>query len=414
MNQVKRRSTYQYGTLTQESRRRGSDVWVYRYFETINGKKLKRKRIVGTVKEYSTRAAAERACEHVRMAANAETNAPESPSLGGLIDRYIEQVLRPCLDVPLGGGQDEFAQMSYHCAKSYKSALNRWVRPRWDTYRVREFEQPAVRAAIEDWLKSLWRSPKNAQGLAPKTVRSIYNVMKLAFKYGVKRGYLRENPMAEKRVELPRGSTKRTKQPVQLTPAWFFLLLTKLPLRERLAVAFSGWLGPRISEAFGLKWQDLDLDDGVVTFRRGFVQGRITSLKTEASRTNLPLPEDVLDLLRQWRSITPHPTEDDWVFASPYTKGERPFWPGQLLKTHIKPVALKAGLPSIGWHSFRHTVSAWGKEAGLELEDVKTLLRHENIATTSDIYGHLGLEAKRRIQQRLINFVKEQVPATIQ
>jgi hypothetical protein len=58
-------------------------------------------------------------------------------------------------------------------------------------------------------------------------------------------------------------------------------------------------------------------------------------------------------------------------------------------------------------------VSAWGKEAGLQLEDVKTLLRHENIATTSDIYGDLGLEAKRRIQQRLINFVNEQVPATI-
>lgn len=175
--------------------------------------------------------------------------------------------------------------------------------------------------------------------------------------------------MAEKRVELPRGSTKRTKQPVQLTPAWFFLLLTKLPLRERLAVAFSGWIGPRISDAFGLKWQDLDLDAGVVTFRRGFVQGRITLLKTEASRTNLPLPGDVLDLLRQWRSITPHPTQNDWVFASPYTKGERPFWPAQLLKAHIKPVALKAGLPSIGWHSFRHTVSAWGKEAGLQLED---------------------------------------------
>lgn len=65
-------------------------------------------------------------------------------------------------------------------------------------------------------------------------------------------------------------------------------------------------------------------------------------------------------------------------------------------------------------HSFRHSVSAWGKEAGLELEDVKTLLRHQNIATTSDIYGDLGLEAKRRIQQRLINFVKEQVPAAIE
>src|SRR5208283_15980 len=53
-------------------------------------------------------------------------------------------------------------------------------------------------------------------------------------------------------------------------------------------------------------------------------------------------------------------------------------------------------------------VSAWGKEAGLELEEVKTLLRHENLATTSEVYGDLGMEAKRRIQQQLVNFVKQQ------
>ncbi|HTG62569.1 MAG TPA: hypothetical protein VMG63_24570 [Terriglobia bacterium] len=64
--------------------------------------------------------------------------------------------------------------------------------------------------------------------------------------------------------------------------------------------------------------------------------------------------------------------------------------------------------PNIGWHSFRHTVSAWGKEAGLELEEVKTLLRHENLATTSEVYGDLGMEAKRRIQQQLVTFVKQQ------
>jgi len=34
-------------------------------------------------------------------------------------------------------------------------------------------------------------------------------------------------------------------------------------------------------------------------------------------------------------------------------------------------------------------VSAWGKEAGLELEEVKTLLWHENFATTSEVYGDL-------------------------
>lgn len=53
-------------------------------------------------------------------------------------------------------------------------------------------------------------------------------------------------------------------------------------------------------------------------------------------------------------------------------------------------------------------MSAWSKEAGLELEDVKTLLRHEDIATTSNVYGDLGMKAKRRIQQRMVEFVRRQ------
>src|SRR5262249_13495925 len=122
MDRVKRRSTYQYGTLTRESRQRGPDIWAYRYFETVDGKRFRRKRIVGTVQEYPTRGAAERACEHVRLAINTETLNRDSPSIGGLIDRYIERVLAPCLDVPLGEKQDDSSQMSYHCAKSYKSA----------------------------------------------------------------------------------------------------------------------------------------------------------------------------------------------------------------------------------------------------------------------------------------------------
>ena len=72
--------------------------------------------------------------------------------------------------------------------------------------------------------------------------------------------------------------------------------------RERLAVEIAGWLGTRRSEGFGLKWQDLDLDRCVVTFRQGFVSGRISQLKTEASRTQISLPETVRDSLWPGRS----------------------------------------------------------------------------------------------------------------
>ena len=405
---MKRRQTYQHGTLIIENRKKGPDVWTYRYSELDEGVRRRRKLILGTLALYPTRVAAEHALEHLRLVANQGSLSPSCPNCGALIDRYIELVLRPALDLPVGGVQDTSSPVSFHCAKGYLSVLNRWVRPRWGEYRIPEFSKPAVRASIEAWLRSLWHSPQNPRGLAPKTVRSVYNVMRLVFKFGVKWGYLEQNPMAEQRVELPRGSTKRLKQPTQLTAVQFFSLLGGLELREKLAVAFAGWLGPRVSEAFGLKWQDLDLEHGVVSFRQGFVHGRISPLKTEASRTKLPQPEEVRALLLQWRTQTPYRLEEDWVFASPYTRGQRPTWPGQLLKDHIQPIAKKLGLPRIGWHSFRHSVSAWGKQAGLGLEAVKTLLRHENIATTSNLYGAMDLESKRRSQEQLMDFVKQQ------
>lgn len=83
-----------------------------------------------------------------------------------------------------------------------------------------------------------------------------------------------------------------------------------------------------------------------------------------------------------------------------------------LRKTYGKHEAVKAldltvqgaGFGKIGWHTFRHSLSAWGKEA-LKLEETKELLRHSNVQTTSDIYGGLSLEAKRAAQGRLVKFV---------
>jgi hypothetical protein len=51
----------------------------------------------------------------------------------------------------------------------------------------------------------------------------------------------------------------------------------------------------------------------------------------------------------------------------------------------------------VGFHGhllleISHTVSAGHKEASPELEDVKTPLRRENIATLSDVYGGFAAE----------------------
>jgi hypothetical protein len=84
MHQMKRRRAYQYGTLALETRKRGPDVWIYRHFDFADGGKQRRKTIVGTFEQYPNRVAAERACQHLRLAANAETLAPECPMIRGL------------------------------------------------------------------------------------------------------------------------------------------------------------------------------------------------------------------------------------------------------------------------------------------------------------------------------------------
>lgn len=125
----------------------------------------------------------------------------------------------------------------------------------------------------------------------------------------------------------------------------------------------------------------------------------------------MPLPQEVLKLLRQWKSVTPYNAADDWVFASPLKRGKAPLWPQTLFREHIGPVVIEAGLPEITSHSFRHSVDAWAKAAGLKIDDVKTLNRHAQIETAAEIYGEADLDDKRRMQRQMMAYVKKKAKA---
>ena len=391
-----RRVRYQNGTLERMARKNGPDIWTYRWVERSSGK---RRRVqLGTVKELRNVKAVKLAADGYRLTANSENDVVRDITMSAVLDRYEREFLTPYVELPLGALDD--GKISVQTAKSYRSYIRCWIRPRWGEYPIAEFTKPPLRSAVETWLADLCESEK----LAPKTVRSIGSLMGLIFRRVVKWGYIASNPMEF--VDLPEGSTRRKEKPRSLTPAEFLRLLDLFEPRERLAVEIAGWLGTRRSKGFGLKWQDLDLDDCVVTFRQGFVSGRISQLKTEASRTEISLPEAVRDSLVTWKKLTPYSAPGDWVFASPATHGHRPMWPDSMLADYIRPIAESGGFGRIGWHTFRHSLTSWGKQV-LTLEETKELARHANVQTTSDIYGGLSLDAKRTAQSRLVNFVLE-------
>ena len=391
-----KRLRYQNGTLERMPRKSGPDIWTYRWVERGSGK---RRRVrLGTVKDLRTMQAVKQAADGHRLGANRESDVVSQVTMSAVLDRYEREFVTPCATAPLDTVDD--GKISTLTAKAYRSYLRRWISPRWGKYFIADLAKPQLRSAMEAWLADLSKPGK----LAPKTVRSIGSLMRLIFRRAVKWGYIENNPMDF--VDLPQGSTRRQEKPRTLTPAEYLKLLKLFGPRERLAIEIAGWLGTRRSEGFGLQWKDLDLEHNVVTFQRGFVSGRISQLKTEASRSEISIPADVCNSLLEWKKTTPYSKPDDWVLASPATGGKRPFWPDSMMTRYIQPVAEAAGLGHIGWHTFRHSLSAWGKEA-LKLEETKELLRHSNVQTTSDIYGGLSLEAKRKAQARLVEFVRD-------
>jgi hypothetical protein len=52
---------YQQGSIERVRRAKGPDVWVYRFRQEVDGERVHRSHIIGTVKEYKSKADAKRA-----------------------------------------------------------------------------------------------------------------------------------------------------------------------------------------------------------------------------------------------------------------------------------------------------------------------------------------------------------------
>jgi len=79
-------------------------------------------------------------------------------------------------------------------------------------------------------------------------------------------------------IYLVRQSAKRRTAPVILMPAEIKALINGLALRERTLVLLAASTGLRQSELFGLKWGDIDFDQGTMSVTRSIVYGVVSQI----------------------------------------------------------------------------------------------------------------------------------------
>ena len=156
--------------------------------------------------------------------------------------------------------------------------------------------------------------------------------------------------------------------------------------------------GLRSSELRGLRWSDVDLKQGKLEVRqRADRYGKIDSPKSEAGHRTVPLPPQVVQVLREWKLQCPKGT--GLVF--PAVSGTTVALHNNTVRAFTAAVRAAGvidndGEPKYsGSHSMRHFYASWcinpKNRGGLGLapKEVQTLLGHSTIAMTMDTYGHL-------------------------
>ena len=277
-------SRLQQGSLLRLKRKTGPDVWVFRWYEDIDGTRTYRKRTIGTVVRFPHRRDAEKIVDSLRNNINVEFKAPETVS--ELVTHYREQELTR-------------EKKAYATIEANSHYLANHIVPRWGSSYLLD-----VRTVdVELWLHSL--------RFAPGTRSKIRNIMSAVFNHAIRHEWMDRNPITKVRV-----SAKRLREPDVLSPAEFASLVAVLNIRDRAMVMLAGSTGLRRSELVALTWADIDLELMQVNVQRSCVRNQFGDTKTEAGRKPVPLHPSVVGCLEIWRKTSQYNREDDFLFPS--------------------------------------------------------------------------------------------------
>jgi integrase len=260
-------------------------------------------------------------------------------------------------------------------------------------------------SAVRDYMLA-----RRKAGLSPRTIQQHHAVLRRALRVAQGYGYVARNaaqlvsPPAVKRKEVAPMSTEQCNT--------FLKALEGDRLAPLYKVAMA--TGLRQSELLGLRWVDVDLDEGTlqvtVTLQRYDGAFHLDDPKTERSRRTLALAAPVVDALKEQQALQRKEQKACMRAGWPW---EGAAWGlvfatetgGPLLSTKVTRTFQKAlqdaKLPRFRFHDLRHGAATYLLSAGVELIVVQRILGHSTIHTTANVYAHVLPELQRDAAERI-------------
>ena len=254
-----------------------------------------------------------------------------------------------------------------------------------------------------DYLRNIYKT-KNGKTLSPKTIRHHYSTLNLIFSYAEEKGYTSINPV--KSVKAPKIVRKSVDALTKEQVAAFKNEIDKLPLMQRTIYSLLLTTGIRRGECYGLKWEDIDLENQVIKIERSvtYTNGygiKVGLPKTDTGIRYVPVTKHTTSLLweyKAYRNTFKAVKQDMFVFPSDSSPYE-PHNPSYITK-HMKKFMKRAGLPDMSPQDLRHTCASLLLQSGADVKSVQDILGHSDAATTLNYYAKSDIDVMRASAQR--------------
>jgi integrase len=230
--------------------------------------------------------------------------------------------------------------------------------------------------------------------LSPKRVHAAASLLYSVLADAVRLEHLAVNPMADRKVKLPKRPKRR---PAVIDTGMIGKLFDAA--RGTRAYAFivtAACTGARRGELCALTWPDVDLDKGTVTIARSLEQTRNAPLRVKSTKSgeirHIGLDDFAIETLRE------HHAEQDadrTTFGSGYQDNglvfcqpDGRFYSPNNIGLRVSELMKKAGLEGFSLHALRHSHASVLLGQGVPLPVVSQRLGHADSNITLSVYSH--------------------------
>ncbi len=276
-------------------------------------------------------------------------------------------------------------------------------------------------------------------GLKISTIDNIHTVLHQVLELAVQDNYITSNPSDNAMKELKLMHNTNTDKRRALTRDEQELFLDYLRHTRKYQhwyPIFSIMLntGMRVGEVTGLRWCDVDLENGLIdvnhtlvyyNHRKNGCYFNIHTPKTKAGCRTIPIMGDVREALEQeryfqqmlgYKCTAEIDGYTDFIFVNRYGNVHNQGTLNKALRRIIrdcndeiigqskgKPTLL---LPRFSCHSLRHTFATRLCEAGVNMKVIQDVLGHADFQTTMNIYTDATKDLKQQEFRSLEEFLK--------